>query len=615
MGLNSPELKSQTLHHHPVEAEFAPSELYPKSTELVKSLGNTTYYVDPVHGNDRHLGTDMSTAWKSLAPVNRLSLASGDSVTILPGPLNMTLMPTAIGSKEKPVTIRFTSGRHVFHAELAAKLCYYISNSADAPTKPRPIGILIKGSRYLNIVGDQNSEIIYADRMTEFINDHSRNISYRGLTFDMDRPTVSEFRVVGETERNVEIQIAEGSTYSIEGSHFAWTGDLGPGWSMAQEAEPETGKCHRLGQWNPFANAKAEAVSPNLVRLEFAKPGHGMHLGCQYQFRNTERDTTSAANIRCQDIRFVDCRFHALPGMGIVSQFTQNITFERVEIVPRPGTIRTCPAWADCLHFSGCRGNVLIDQCSFSGTQDDPINVHGTFLQLVERVKTNQVLVRFMHPQTYGFDAFESGDDIAFVSHVTLRPYSTAKVRSIDRKTDKDWLLTFEGEVPHFAEGDVIDNVTWYPDLTVRRSTFTMDSCRGILVTTRGKVVIENNSFVRTEMSAIDIANDANSWYESGAVKNVTIRNNRFIQCGEPTIYIHPENQTDDPKLPVHENITITGNLFDQGAGNAIYAKSVKGLAVVRNRFSTPKLSIETKACTDVQIKDNLLGVKSDKAR
>ena len=573
-------------------------------------FGNTTYFVDPVNGNDDNAGTQAGKAWKSLLRVNALKLGPDDKVVIAPGVLHDTLQPTAAGTKAKPVVIQFTPGCHEFRADRAAKLRYFVSNSADAPEKPRPVGILVKNARHLQLIGGKDSDIWFGDRMTELINDHSEDITYSGLSFDMVRPTVSEFRVLETGTNGVVIRVAEGSTYTIEKGLFAWSGDLGPGWTMAQEALPETGKCWRLGQWDPFSTAQAEDLGGRRVRLTFKSGAGGMAKGQQFQFRNVDRDTTSAVNMRCKGIVFRDCNFYALPGMGIVSQFTENITFERVNVVPRPGTIRTCPAWADCFHFSGCRGEVLVDSCNFSGTQDDPINVHGTHLRLIEKIAPNQVLVRFMHPQTYGFAAFQPGDEINFVNHVNLRAYATGKVKAIEKRTDKDWLLTLAEAVPQFAPDDVVDNISWYPNLTVRNCRVTMDSCRGFLITTRGKVLVENNTFSRTTMSAIEINDDANSWFESGPVRDVTIRRNKFIQCGNPVIRIMPENHTAKPDEPVHMNIRIYDNFFDLAGDTAIAAKSVKGLTITGNRFSTKRVPVQQQACTFVLIERNETGVQ-----
>ena len=212
-----------------------------------------------------------------------------------------------------------------------------------------------------------------------------------------------------------------------------------------------------------FASRRASQRQPGAPQVPCRQPGTDERAPVPIQERASRHDERSELSVH--GLVFRDCRFYALPGMGIVSQFTENLTFQHVQVVPRPGTLRTCPAWADCFHFSGCKGKVLIDSCTFSGTQDDPINVHGTYLRLVQTEDHNRVLVRFMHPQTYGFAAFQPGHSVEFVSSASLRAYAASKVVRVERRSDTDWVLTLNDNVPDFKQGDVLDNVTWYPDL------------------------------------------------------------------------------------------------------------------------------------------------------
>lgn len=584
----------------------AEDSAYPESNALTASRGNATYYVNPVAGDDTRNGESSAAAWKSLARVNALKLAPGDRVLIAPGIHETSLKPNAQGSASKPVLIEFLPGRHEFRSEKAVRKAYFISNSADSPEKPRPIGILLQEAKHLRISGKPGTTEIWSgggERMTYLVNERCEDVTWSGLTFDMVRPTVSEFRVEETATDSAVIRISEGSTYAIKDGLFAWTGDLGPGWTMVQQADPVTKACKRIGRWDPFTNAKAEDLGGGRVRLTFTKGNPGMTKGAQYQFRNTTRDTNSGFNWRSKDLVFRNCTFHAMPGMAIISQFCENITFDHARVVPRPGSLRTCPAWADCFHFSGCRGKILVDSCDFSGTQDDPINIHGTHLRVIEKTGANQVLLRFMQPQTYGFAAFQPGDKIEFINHSTLRGYASATVKAIERKTDKDWLLTIGEPVPEFGKDDVVDNVSWYPDVVIRNCTVDTDSCRGFLLTTRGKALVEGCTVTRTDMSAILVEDDAEGWYESGPIRDLTIRNNRFIACKDPVISINPHTSSNKPDEWVHENIRIEGNTFE---GGGISARNTKGLVIVNNHFTdkTPAIRIDP-SCTEVKTEGN----------
>jgi hypothetical protein len=355
--------------------------------------------------------------------------------------------------------------------------------------------------------------------------------------------------------------------------------------------------------WNPFDIAQStEDLGGGKYRLNF-KDGYRLQTGDQFQFRCIKRDSVGVHNTRSKDIAFRDCDFYALTNMGMVSQFTDGITLQRVRVAPPKGTLRTCPAWGDIFQFSNCKGDILVENCVESGMQDDAINCHGTHLRIVGKPANNQLKLRYMHPQTYGFLPYVAGDEIAVVDHMKLRELPgnprrkvTACVQSDDE--GKEWTVTLDGPAPAYNPEDVVDNITWHPNLTARNNFITMDSCRGYLLTTRGKVVVENNTFTRCHMPGILIEDDARGWFESTCVRNMVIRNNIFIGCG---IEIHPQTASDDPKEPVHENIRITGNTFD---GGGISARSVKGLMVTGNKtLAGGKVPTSiAPSCSDVKV-------------
>ncbi|MBO9638761.1 MAG: right-handed parallel beta-helix repeat-containing protein, partial [Siphonobacter aquaeclarae] len=149
---------------------------------------------------------------------------------------------------------------------------------------------------------------------------------------------------------------------------------------------------------------------------------------------------------------------------------------------------------------------------------------------------------------------------------------------------------------------------------------FTRTNTRGLLLTTPRKAVIENNVFDRTGMSAILIEADAEGWYESGPVKDVLIRNNRFLNCGyqggpeHAVIAIHPSNRVIDSRRPVHTNIRIENNTFEVFDTPVVYAKSTGGLTFTGNTLvrtqaiprspDAGKYAFHFVGCSDVQLGD-----------
>ncbi|MDE6048465.1 MAG: right-handed parallel beta-helix repeat-containing protein, partial [Paramuribaculum sp.] len=108
------------------------------------------------------------------------------------------------------------------------------------------------------------------------------------------------------------------------------------------------------------------------------------------------------------------------------------------------------------------------------------------------------------------------------------------------------------------------------------------------------------------------IEGDAEGWFESGPVQDVTIRNNTFIDCGfngataGATIALNPSNTVINPSAPVHENVTITENLFDTFGRPVLYAKSTGNLTFSGNEIEgdyTPVFIFT--GCSDVKISGN----------
>ena len=161
---------------------------------------------------------------------------------------------------------------------------------------------------------------------------------------------------------------------------------------------------------------------------------------------------------------------------------------------------------------------------------------------------------------------------------------------------------------PEFKPDDAVENVTWTPEVEIRGCTVMRIPTRGFLITTRRKVLVEDNQFLRTHMSAILLEDDARGWYESGCVRDMTIRENRFIRCGEPVIHINPRNTVANDS--VHRNIRIEDNEFVLRGATSVKARSTKGLRVTGNtiysdRQANDGLTIQTSDCADVLIEKN----------
>ena len=278
---------------------------------LVPSPGNTTYLVDPANGDDAN---PAGKPWKTYGKLNTMNLAPGDKVLIAPGRQDETLSPAGEGTAEKPVVIRFLPGVHTIGMKGVTSLPMFISNSMDS-ADPKPVGVHLSKVRHFRlegggVEGPGKTTVLYDDRMVQIFNDHSEDVTFSGLVFDLKRPTVSEFRALEVGPSHAVIQIAEGSDYSIKDGKMTWQGDWGPG-AFCQEAIPDEGRCWRTRAprgWTPEgqAEAVASALDGRKVHLDYPGGNSGLKPGHQYHFRNIIRDRVGVHNSRCKDIVFRD---------------------------------------------------------------------------------------------------------------------------------------------------------------------------------------------------------------------------------------------------------------------------------------------------------------------
>ena len=379
-----------------------------------------------------------------------------------------------------------------------------------------------------------------------------------------------------------------------------------------------TRRSKRLDRWSPFEGSSAVDLGKGKVSLHYPKNDGQMEKGKSYGFRYILHDLLSFHNTHSKNISFYDCEINAMTNMSFVSQFTENLTFRKVNVIPPKNTNRVTPSSMDVFHFANCRGQILIDSCRISGAGDDGVNYHGINIGVVGKPTDNQLQLRFLQQQTYGFTPCAPGDEIAVINHLTLgeiKDNPHRKVTAVEMMpgdtSGKNWLVTLDGPAPVFSTGDVVDNLSWHADITISNNLIEFASCRGILATSRGKIVIEGNT-INSLMPGVLIEDDANKWWESGPVRDLLIRNNTFLNCG---IDIAP--QIIKYEGAVHENIRIEGNKFVGEAKTNptesrgviacpfITVRGVKGLKISGNKFPGA-LSVYTEECEDVVVERNL---------
>jgi len=522
--------------------------------------------------------------------------------------------------------IVFPKGRYDFWPEDAIKRVYYESNSYD--NNPKTCAIMLEDFKNLTIDGS-GSEFVFHGRMQPFTVEKCDGVTIRNLSIDWDIPLTAEAEVVATSDNTIDLKIDPfESPYVIENGKIVFVGEgWKSGWWGTIEFERDT---HLIppgggdGCLHGNGNYRAEELKRGLVRLHNAtgrKPAVGNYL----VMRHSSRDHAGVFLLHSKNsvVENVDM-FHC-GGLGVLAQFCENVTLDRCHVRPNPAKGRYLSGHDDGAQISNCRGLVRIENCEYGGLMDDPINVHGTSVRVIRKLADDRLLCRFMHGMSVGMQWGRAGDRIAFIENESMHTFAEGTVRDFKLLNETDFEVTLAQPAPDaLEEGDALENLTWAPDVEIRGCTFGSCRARGLLVTTPGKVVIENNVF-ESSGSAILISGDANGWYESGGVRDVLIRGNTFkapcltnlYQFCDGIISIVPIiPKPEQAPAPFHRNIRIEDNVFHVFDYPVLYAKSVGGLAFTGNKiirshkykpYHYRKHMLSFEYCRDVTVSGNRL--------
>ncbi len=513
-------------------------------------------------------------------------------------------------------TITLEGGKtyHVYQDSALTLEGYFISNTAkrdENPTGMRYTAIFLKDKKDITIDGNGAKMVIHG-KMTPFIFDHCENIVIKDLEIDYARPTMSEFTVIEGKDSEYVIKINKECLFEVEDNTLYWLGESDkngtPYWRDTNSGvkryiklyNPDTKLSYDFNR-DDLTFEKIEQLDETTLKVSLKSKSINIPVGSVFQSRTITRDQTGGLIERCKNVRLENLRVKFMHGLGIVSQYSESVSFLNCDLTPANG--RTITSTADFFQFSGCKGDIVVDGCVAWGAHDDYINVHGTHLRIIKADYTNnKILVRFMHPESWGFQAFDKGDVIDFIKWDTLIPYHTLKVFDFKKLNDTDIELIVNGKLPEIEiNKDVVENATYTPDLYVRNCRFSQNAARGVLCTTRGKVVIENNVFENIWGPALLIEDDCNFWFESGYTTDVIFRGNTVINCeyhgtweNSPVIRYSPKVLRENVDTFVHGKLTVENNTFKSSPTNKhVFLLQHLSEAVIKNNKLDAELQID----------------------
>ncbi len=513
-----------------------------------------------------------------------------------------------------PSQLLFEPGEYDFYPDSANVREYYISNHDQ--DNPKLVAIAIEGVKNLHIKGmecekDKLHEqdgacFVMNGRMLPIAMVDCENCKISNIQVDTRIPQITQVEVLENDNENgyITYRLAPYVNYKIEDGRLVV---YGSNWEFSPVAgiafDGATGHLvYRTSDiWVGVTGINE--IAPRVIRA----PWNDARLvkGTIIAMRSYYRPTPGIFLSDCKNTELEHIAVHYAEGMGLLAQVCENINLNGFSVVPDKDSGRYFTTQADATHFSSCKG--VIESCGgcYSGMMDDAINVHGTYLRVVQRIDDHTLVGRYMHPQAYGFYWGGAGDSVQFVRSDVMEVVAPNRIVSI-APFDKEQILgckefKIEFEQPlasDIANGNYgIENLEWTPEVLFCNNVVRDNRARGALFSTPKRTVVESNLFDHTSGTAILLCGDCNGWFETGACRNVVIRKNRFVnaltnmfQFTNAVISIYPEipdlaSQTKYFHGGNGQGIVIEENIFETFDAPIVYAKSLDGLVFRNNKI------------------------------
>ena len=514
------------------------------------------------------------------------------------------------------------------HEEMRAD--YRLSNCDYIPY--RTLGIWLAGMKDCELQGN-GARLWFEGQMQPFTLDHCDRALLKGFFINWKKPLVAEGTIVSHTETSADVFIDQ-KLYPHRYQNGTLEFDIGANeWYPVQLGghtlfNSEKQVCRNTG--DRFIIDRVEPIEKEHYRF-YLRSTLAMQDGSTLVLRHNARTHAGIFAEKCRNISMEDITVYSCGGLGILAQFCRNLTIRRVSFLPDTSSGRVVSNGRDDgLHLTSNSGRITVSGCSFLGLMDDPINVHGCYVPVESTPDEYSIVCHYGHRQAKGFLYWaEKGDQVSLIDRETMETLAMATVKEYRLNTLEQFVLIFSEPIPEQVRNCVeenriaVENMTHTASFACRNNRFGSCRARGILVSTPKPVRIEKNYF-DSAGSAILIAGDTDHYFESGACRDVVIRENVFTdrcmssmyQFCEGIISIDPVIRNAGMERSYHRNIRIERNVFDTPEVPVLYAFSCEKLVFCNNRiFKSPAATrwhpknnmFTLKRCKEVKIQSNHL--------
>ena len=509
---------------------------------------------------------------------------------------------------EVKVELIVDCGEYDFYPDSALVREYYVSNHDQ--DNPKRVALALEGMKNFTLKGKATGDgpalvdLMMNGRMLPVAMIECQDCKLENVGVDTRVPQITQVEVLENDVENglITYRIAPYVNYRVDNGRLVVSGSnwaFVPSWGIAFEGD--TKRIIYTTSDIGVGTSGVEELEPYVIRA----PWRDARLvpGSVIAMRSYQRPTPGIFVSLCNNTTLQNSCVYYAEGMGLLAQMSENLTLDGFRVALR-GDGRYFTTQADATHFSGCKGKIVSVNGLYEGMMDDAINVHGTYLRVVQRLDDNTLVGRYMHGQAYGFYWGGAGDSVQFVRSdvmeitegnrvVEIAPYDKEQLAGC-----KEFKIKFEKELPaDIANGKYgIENLEWTPEVYFANNLIRNNRARGALFSTPKKTLVEKNTFDHTSGTAILLCGDCNGWFETGACRDVVIRGNHFVnaltsmfQFTNGIISIYPEipdlwSQTKYFHGGDGKGVVIENNTFETFDAPIVYAKSLDGLVFRGNK-------------------------------
>jgi hypothetical protein len=461
------------------------------------------------------------------------------------------------------------------------------------------------------VIEGNGATLLCSEGNLAFFFDGGRNISIRGITLDVAKPTFTQGEVVALGENDsFDLKIMDGYPEPPDEAFMAANGYRAHGGGGRHAIVFENGGHSRNTQMpsDHLYIRTITRISPGVFRFhvkeDYLRHFTGMAVGnwVSYGFNGLSLPASvvaaknksaslyaQIAAYRVNSITVEDVAIHGSLNGGIcLTDMPGDVTIRQVKIIRKPGTHNLLSTISDALHLMNVRGRMLIENCEVESPGDDCLNL-GTMLERLVRLSETEPKTMTLRTldHYYYYHLIRTGDRLQFFNTATKKILGEATVtNALFKPKSRMQQVTLEREIPGLSpETTQVINLDQTTQSTIiRNNTFTPYMRNALLARARNMTIANNKiDCSRGGVTGLNMSYAAGG--DGARCQNVRIVDNTF-SCPASTgiVLLNPYQGGDD--MANARNIHVIGNTFEVGSAKALKFIGVTGLSIQSNHFT-----------------------------